>query len=572
MKIKIVYSILLICLILSCNKEQEFNIKIASTTDLHGSFFPENLLYGNTKLSLANVSTYLKELRAKNKNVIMLDNGDLLQGEPTVYYYNYVKTDSENIGAKVLNYLKYDASSIGNHDIETGHEVYDKLKNEFKFPWLSANIIDIRTNQPYFKPYTILIRNGVKIAILGLTTPAIPNWLPPKIWQNMKFEDMIMSSKKYMEILKNKEKVDIVIGLFHSGVNYKYNNQNEDTFKNENASILVAKNVPGFNVIFTGHDHSICNKKIKNIKGDSVLVLNAKNAAKFIAEATISVKKKNDKIILSKIEGSIISMKNYSLDSTYLNYFKDERIELNKYVNQKIGFNEKSIIAKKSIYGSSEFVDLIHNIQLDISKADISFAAPLSLKSKIKKGAIYVKDMFKLYKYENLLYTMELSGKEIRDFLEFSYSKWLDDGTQHILLFNRNKTKLKNVFFNFDSAAGLIYTVDITKPIGQRVSIKSLSNMKPFKEKNLYKVAINSYRGNGGGGHLIKGAGINKSELQSRISNSTDRDLRYFLMQWIKKQKVINPKPNGNWVIVPKQTFDKLINNDIRILDKITSR
>ena len=204
---------------------QTITVKIIETSDVHGAIFPYSLK-DNKEInsSLARVSTYVNQQRADtNQIVFLLDNGDIIQGNPAVYYYNFEKTDTINLYADVMNYMKYDAATIGNHDIETGHDVYDKFNKEINFPWLAANAINTKTNQPYFKPYTTIERGGVKIAILGLITPAIPQWLPEKIWAGMRFDDMIETAQKWVKKIRETEQPDLMIGLFHSGVDYTYN-------------------------------------------------------------------------------------------------------------------------------------------------------------------------------------------------------------------------------------------------------------------------------------------------------------------------------------------------------------
>ncbi len=193
---------------------------------------------------------------------------------------------------------------------------------------------------------------------------------------------------------------------------------------------------------------------------------------------------------------------------------------------------------------------------MDITGADISFAAPLSFDVKIAKGPVTVGDMFKLYRFENMLYTMELSGGEIEKYLEYSYSEWLNtmkNAGDYLLKYRLgqngkpaltdNKAWLRNQPYNFDSAAGLDYIVDASRPEGKRVNILSFTDGRKFEEKKTYRVAVNSYRGSGGGGHLVEGAGIKSNELRARVKSSTERDLRYYIMKSIEEKKTIMPKP-----------------------------
>lgn len=234
-----------------------------------------------------------------------------------------------------------------------------------------------------------------------------------------------------------------------------------------------------------------------------------------------------------------------------------------KFVSKKIGTFTESISTHPAFFGPSAFIDLIHTLQLDITGADISFAAPLSFDSEIKKGDVFVSDMFNLYKYENMLYVMTLSGKEIKDFLEMSYYMWtnrMKSPEDHLLWFKEkrresaeDRSSFQNYSFNFDSASGIIYTVDVTKPQGEKITITSMADGSPFRMDKIYKVALNSYRGNGGGELLTKGAGIPQEKLKDRIIFSTDKDLRFYLMNYIEEKGTMDPKALNQWKFVPEK-------------------
>lgn len=561
-------------------------LKLIETSDVHGQLFPYDFINDQpVQNSLAQVYTYVKEERAKeNQQVILLDNGDILQGQPVVYYYNFERPDTTHILASIMNYMNYDAGSIGNHDIEAGHPVYDKLVDELNFPWMAANAVDEKTGEPYFKPYTIINKLGIKIAVLGLITPHIPHWLPEKIWDGMYFEDMIESAQKWVDIIKEKENPDLLVGLFHAGLDHTYNNPTAEVYKNENASQLVAERVDGFDIVFVGHDHQGWNKLIPNDYNKVVLIMGTKGYAGSIAEATVTLDwdEENSKWE-STVIGNIIDTKNYEPDEEFMSKFNYAFRETKDYVSRPIGELENPIAAQTAIFGDAEFSDLIHHIQLELTNADVSFTAPLSLNAELKEGSIYVRDMFNLYKYENLLYTMELSGKEIKDYLEFSYSLWfneMDNKDDHLLLFEKDDDgnivwsersgtpMLQNRYYNFDSAEGIEYTVDLSKPISERVTIHKFSDGRSFNENEIYKAAINSYRGNGGGNHLTKGAGIPHDELPERVITSTEKDLRFYLMKWIENEENIEIEKSNNWKVVPQDWYKTAAEKDREILFK----
>lgn len=537
------------------SQDGEVTLKLIETSDVHGCYFPYDFIRNKPmKGSLARVSSYVKEQREKYENVILMDNGDILQGQPVAYYYNYMDTISEHVCAAMLNYMKYDVGTMGNHDVETGHAVYDRWVRQCNFPVLGANIVDNKTGKPYLPPYQVIEKEGVKIAILGMITPAIPSWLPEQLWSGLHFEDMEDCARKWVKIIREKENPDVLVGLFHAGPE---GNKLDNVV--ENGSGNVAKSVPGFDVVFMGHDHTRRYEKIVNVEGDSVLLIDPANMSKVVSEVTFTIKKQDGKVVSKQVEGKLVYMDGYAPDADFLNIFSGAYETTMDFVSRNIGRIEHTISSKEAFFGPSAFVDLIHQLQLDITGADISFCAPLSAYAEIKKGDICVSDMFNLYKYENLLYTMKLTGKEIKDFLEMSYALWtnqMQSPDDHLMLLNEEDNgfgRFKNPSFNFDSAAGIIYTVDVTKPQGEKIRIERMANGEPFDLNKTYRVAINSYRGNGGGDLLTKGAGIPKTELAKRIVYSTDKDLRYYLMKRIEEVKVLDPKPLNQWKFIPEE-------------------
>jgi 2',3'-cyclic-nucleotide 2'-phosphodiesterase/3'-nucleotidase len=557
-------------------------LKFVETTDTHGSLFPYNFITDKpVDGSLAQLAYYLLSERADPKqSVVLLDNGDILQGQPVVYYYNFEKTSVPHVVSQVMNYLGYDAGTLGNHDIEAGHPVYDRLVKEFTFPWLAANAVK-PDGTPYFQPYTVLNRGGVKIAIIGLITPWIPNWLPSQFWTGMQFEDMVVSAAKWIKIVQEKEHPDLVVGLFHSGVDFTYGGQNANTPANENAAELVATRVAGFDLVFTGHDHAANNKIVEDPTGRPVTIVGGQNAARNVAVATVKLTRDASGAWTKAIEAGHKSLAGITIDMKFIAKFAQQFREVKAWVSRPIGKMAGKISTRDSMFGDSAFVDLIHNIQLSLAgkaeyglnKAEISFAAPLSADASIPSspdGTLYVRDMFNLYVYENFLYTMNMTGQQVKDFLEYSYSGWLDtmkSDADHLIAFKKDsagalvldeKTKRPIQiwrYYNYDSAAGIVYTVDVSKPAGSRVTIASMADGTKFDPAKTYSVAINSYRAQGGGGHLVTGAKMNDADVKAMkdVTSSTIKDLRYYIMKWIEVQTgTMDPKPNGNWKIVPE--------------------
>lgn len=550
-------------------KGDKAQLHFLETTDVHGSFFPIDFISGKAiDGSMARVSAYVKDLRkAAPDGVVLLDNGDILQGRPLSYYYNYVATDKENVAASVINYMQYDAQSFGNHDVEPGHAVYDKWTSEVACPSLGANILDSRTGLPYAVPYTIVNRQGVKVAVLGMLTPAIPNWLAEPIWSGLRFAPMVESARYWVDFLKRNEHPDLIVGLFHSG----YDGGIVTDDYRENASAQVAREVPGFDVIFCGHDHRVHNSMDKVADGSEVLVLNPANNAMALAQATVDLEFDGTSWKVTDRKGTIVDMKSTPIDEEFMVHFAPQIDEVNQWVKRPIGTLATTINSADCFFGNSAFGDMILDLTLRVQDADIAFSAPLQADATLKKGVITVGNMFDLYRFENDLYILNLTGEEVRKHLEMSYGLWIStmkNPSDHIMrLVDTGKGLwFEKPTYNFDSAAGIDYEVDVTKPEGERVKILRMSNGEPFDEAKVYRVAMNSYRGNGGGELLTRGAGIPKAELQKRIVYRSPTQMRTELMKVIEKAGTINPKAGHNWKFVPEKWAKPALARDRKLL------
>lgn len=568
-------------ILLSCSAPDQATLTIFCTTDVHGSLFDYDLKKDQpTRQSLAGVAGYLKQARANGLNdYILLDAGDLLQGQPTNYYFNFIDTNQTNIVARIMNDLGYDAAAVGNHDIEAGHQVYDKVAKEFQFPWLAANALHEETGEPYFQPYTVLHRQGLKIAILGMITPGIPKWLPAHLWSGMKFADMVETARKWVPIIQEKEKPDLLIGLFHSGFDYNYAGENKETPCNENATMLVAQQVDGFDLIISGHDHQEKNEEIINDAGHRVLIVDPRSHGRALGKITVHLSRQS-KQYAKTFEAELLDPAEVEHDSAYIRKYTPALEEVKTYIDTRVGEFTEELSGREGLFGPSAFTDFIHNAQLSTTGADLSFSTVLQMDAKINKGPVTIRDMFNLYKYENGLYLMNFSGEEIDKYLEYAYALQYNTMTSpkdHLLHFKtdgqgqpvrntRGNYVLAADYFNYSCAAGIRYTVDVSKAPGERVEIHSFSDGRPFYADSTYSVAINSYRGNGGGGHLTQGMGLSKAEINNRIAKIWDKDVRYYITEYIKEKKVLTPQCRHDWKVIPEKWFEKGKTTDYQMI------
>ena len=520
MKTKLTFMVILIALFASCS-QKETTLTILETTDTHGRYD-----------EFANDALIIKQMKAElGDNLILLDNGDNMQGTVFQYCSNH-DAEHPNLVSEVLNFFPYDAVCVGNHDIEAGKKVFDRVYSELKMPVLAANVIDESTGEPYFTPYIILDRNGYKIAVLGLLTPYVITWVPDRLRPGLRFEQLEASAEKWVKIIQEKEHPDLMVGLFHSGFEPQMQNLPEGhPLGRENATKWVAENVPGFDLIYYGHDHRSKVEKLTNINGDPVYVLNSGNRGMGLALAEVTLKKGQK----PNINVKLMLTDQQNKDEAFLTMLQPYLDRAEAYKKREVAELPVSVCTDDAFKGSCLWVDEIHRCQFETVEAegihaDISMAAPLSGGKTIEAGKLTVQDFFTWYPFENSLAVMALTGKEVKDFLEYAY-------------------EMKNPIYNFDCAAGIIYEVTDKNPMGKRIKIVSMADGTPFDMEKTYNVVMNSYRSMGGGNHLINGIGWAQEDIKNHVVWQSERDLRSLFIDWASKKGVLDTEPLNCWKV-----------------------
>ncbi len=559
MKIYVALTLTIIFALTGCKKEKT-ELRIIETTDVHGHIFNYDFARDTFRAgSLMQLSAYLKQ--QNRKNLLLLDNGDIIQGDPVVYYANYVDTTGEHLLVKIFRDLKYDAATIGNHDIEAGPAVYNKIKKELTAPWLGANIIEKKTGKQAFKPYTVVEKNGLRIGVLGIITPGIPTWLPEKLYKGLEFMDMVKAAKKWMPKLRN-ENPDIIIGLFHAGLNPEYGGYETDAEKNPNAVLAVAKNVPGFDIIFAGHDHREATRQIPNINGKSVYIVNGGSHAKEIGEVKLVYNHKKRQI--ENIKTQIKDISKLEPDTVLTEKYQPYLAKVKKYFNQPVGKLKTELCPQEALFGPSAFMQFIHEVQLHFTHAEVSLSAPLQIYNCIDTGTIYRSNIFSLYRYENYLASINMTVDELDNFLEYAAKNWFNtmQCTNDKLLQYDSAGKLENAYYNFSSAFGIEYKVDASKPDGNKIKITKVQNQHNFKMTDTLRVTLNSYRMVGGGGHLPNGTGIERKDLEHRKVWLSETPIKTLMMQYFEEKGPVRIQTTENWSIVPEKWTEKAIQRE----------
>ena len=548
----------------------ERTLHIVTTGDVHGSWFDQPYVDGGgTKTSLMSVAAWVDSLRhaVGPKNVLLLDAGDCLQGDNAAYYYNYVDTLGEHLFSQIVSYMGYDAVAVGNHDIETGHPVYDKVDAQLAahgIPFLAANAVRTSDGEPYFAPYKVFRRGGMKVAVIGFTNPNMKAWLSEPIWRGIEFKSLIPCAQEWVDRVRAKEKPDVVVVLTHSGTG------EGDGASLESQGLDLLESLQGVDVLVCSHDHRPFVKE-----KDGTWLINGGARAGNVGHAVVTKGKQTGKTV----RGETVRMDKSRVDGAMEERFLSAFGKVRDFTRQPVGQLAMELRTRDAYAGMCDYLNLLHTVQLDVPEAQLSFAAPLTFNGTVKSGEVIYNDMFTIYPFENQLFVVKMKGSEIVNFLEYSYDHWIRTPGAHILQIADSpdartgspRWSFVNRSYNFDSAGGLVYTVDVTRPAGSRVKVKSLADGSAFDPDGWYNVAMTSYRANGGGNSLIEGAGIPKDETDGRIV-ARYPEIREMVYQFIKKHGTVDPaligdrSVIGEWHFVPEKVVAPKMAADMDLL------
>ena len=465
--------------------------------------------------------------------------------------------------------MGYDAVTVGNHDIETGHAVYDRVNSAGEgIPWLGGNALRTSDRTSYFPVYTVLDKGGLKVAVLGFTNPNIKAWLSEDLWSGMEFISLIPCVQKWVDVVNEKEKPDVVIVLVHSGTG------EGDGSVLESQGLDLLASLEGVDLLVTAPDH-----RPRVESKDGTYMVNAGSRAGYVGYACIEVDKFAGRLRSKSVEADIVRLDKNKVDNAMAEAFSEDFEAVRAFTNRKVGTLAMDLYSREAFTGMSDFINLIHTVQLGVPEADISFAAPLSTDGRVSGGDVIYNDMFTIYPFENQLFVVRMRGSEIKDYLEYSYDNWIQTPGEHVLRIRKGEDprygtenwSFEGPTYNFDSAAGINYTVDVTRPAGSRVEISSLADGRPFQENGWYNVAMTSYRASGGGNLIPLGAGIEDVEDEGRVV-ARYPEIRDMIYDFISSRDVVTPsevgdrKLLGEGKFVPGQVVGPLMKADMELV------
>ncbi len=559
------------------------------TTDIHGEFLPYDFLrQEQDSVSMANIYAYVKQTRAKNpEGVILLDGGDLIEGTPSMYYYNYEAQREPHLSSRIMNFMQYDVLCVGNHDLECGEIIYsDHLKRDYQMPWLASNAIDTRTGDPMFRPYTMIERKGYRIAVLGFITAETDQWLPRVAIPHLHFISMLDAAKRWMPIIEEREHPDMIIGLFHAG-HEEVDRKDAEGNVYKDGAFQVLQQVRGFDLAFIAHDHLNEDKNFINDFGDTIRVVQPLSHAEELASVNVHVgtERKANKHLQISVTSQLITTKPYLADRDYLDQVVGYKERIDQFLDRPVGTVAETLDAESSLVGPSNLIDLVHEVQLFNTNADISFVSCLSNFTDIQSGALTMRQLFAIYKYENQVNKIWMYGHEVKTFLEYGVGRQFNQmksANDHLLAFKyspdgeilmgRFGPELVTPQYNYTQAAGINYIVDVSKPVGQRVIIESMADGRPFDLNQKYFVALSSHQASGGGGFLPYGLGWDSDDCEYHSVTASIKDMRSYISDFISRMDAGQMPLLGSWHVEPYEWWMNAKQRDIDLLKPYLKR
>ncbi len=516
-------------------------ITVLATTDLHSNVW--GFSYENDKETdnngLARIATYVEKVREEEPFVILVDNGDTIQGNiMTDDIFN--KQEGPHPVIAAMNELEYDSMTLGNHEYNFGENLIVRLQSLAEFPLLAANL-SRHDGTMAALPYTIVERGGIRVGIIGVTNPDAPRWDGEKV-DSFAFAPVGPAAKKAYEILKNK--TDLVLVVAHVGLFPEYDEEN-----GSDGALKILEMIPDLDGLMLGHAHTA----IAETRGETV-VGSARNLGREIVRFDFTLNSDKE-VTASSVE--VVDMAEFepSTEIRELKDVADAHQKTRDFISGGgsgedgvsgggiFGQASQSFQPKNEIMGIPEgklrdtaVMDLINKVQLLNSGADVSAAALFKDTSNIPEGDINYGNIFDIYKYDNTLYRVTVTGKELKAYMEWSaacYNQWKPGDLS--ISFNPEKPG-----YLYDMFEGVSYEIDLSKPAGSRIK-NVIFKGKALRDDQTLTLAVNNYRYSS----ALKAQNLVAGKREWESPNS----IRDMLVEYIKEKGMIRPEVNNNWKI-----------------------
>ncbi|MCP2322195.1 2',3'-cyclic-nucleotide 2'-phosphodiesterase/3'-nucleotidase [Hamadaea flava] len=554
------------------SKTKSWDLTLLGTSDLHGNVY--NWDYYKDKeyddsahndVGVAKLATLVNQIRAerRGKATLVLDAGDTIQGTPLATFYAkqepITTTGETHPMARSMNIIDYDAVTLGNHEFNYGLPLLDLWIRQLGFPALAANAVDAATGQPAFLPYVIKkvdLGKGaptLRVGILGLTNPGVAIWDRGNVEGKLVFKDMVATALKWVPIMRARG-ADIVLVSAHGGDSGTSSYGPE--LPNENPAALIAQQVPGIDAILFGHAHNeVVQRFVTNdISGEQVLLSEPSKWGQRLTRMDFTLSRDQGEWRITSKQSTMLNTNTVVEDPAVLAAVRAQHNKTVAYVNQVVARSVVELSAAESRYKDTAILDYINKVQTDTVATALastqyatlpvlSIAAPFSRTAVFPAGDVKIKDVAGLYIYDNTLEAVLISGAEVRAYLEYSakYFRTLAVGAA-VDPETINESTVPD--YNYDTLSGVDYDIDISKPVGQRITkLTHGGTDTPVADGDQFVIAVNNYRRSGGGNF----PGVVKTQVYNE-----QQEIRQLLIDWAQAKGAIDPADffTPNWRLV----------------------
>ena len=522
---------------------ERVTITVLETSDVHANLLPWNYARGTGgDWGLARVATRVREIRAATPNVLLLDGGDTIQGAPIGWLEARRPSSGPHPVAVAMNALRYDAMAVGNHEFNFGLDVLRRAQKDSAFPWLSANTRKSSDGSAAFPEYLVKEVGGLKVGVLGLTTPNIPGWEPEANRPGLAWEDPVATARRLVPVLRGRLGCDVVVALFHSGLEADPETLEPNGTDHENRVVALAKEVPGIDLFLTGHAH----RKIPLTRVYGVPVIQPGRWGEVLARVDLVVEKDGGRAKVVEAKGELLpSDASVSTDPEIAAIAKPYHEKAIAYLNEPVAVATGPFPGERARLEDTALLDLINETQLAATKADLSLTSLLPFRfDGWEAGPLTIRQVYALYPYENQLVVVEIDGARLKRVLEhaatfYDGAEW-KDGKLVVT------PKAGMTPYNYDVVQGVSYRIDPTAPAGARV--KGLRyHGRDVKDDDRFTLAVNSYRAQGSGGYdALRG---------TKVLRTYNDEIRELLVERIRAAGTIVPETDGNWVLAPETAW-----------------
>ena len=532
---------------------QEVNIKILGTSDIHGRVVPWS--YGadveDKSGSYAQIATYVKDVRKNNKNVVLVEVGDAIQDNQVDVFAKDKKYYKDHPIPKVLNEMNYDIFVLGNHEFNFGMKALDEILKDIKAKKLTANFYHKKNDKRYIDATTIIEKDGVKLGIIGLSTPMSAKFEEDTgNLKDMKFTSPTEEARTQVEKLKAKG-VDAIIAVTHMGIDNE--NNIPDTGMRD-----VINAVDGIDVVIAGHMHKdVPSETIKN-----TLITEPHRYGTVVSEVDLTFDINDKKEVkLVKKESKTVPVKELEADKKIAEIYKPYHEKLRELNNVVIGQTENEMVPQETKHGVSAafskdtgLSSFINDVEQHYSGADVVTFSFDHQKARMNKGDIKKKDIIFNYRYAGGDVTVyELTGKQLKEYMEWS-ANYFDTIQPGDTEYRYNAERKKSKYVTYDIFGGVNYKIDLRNPQGSKIVDLTLADGKPVTDDMKLKVGMNSYRFaqlNGKGG-IWEGQQIPvlwESKVAMGREKGTIQNMMIDYITNVKKGK-IDGQSHNRWEII----------------------